>query len=139
MMAAQAGAETYKFKAPDGGSHFTNAPADPRYQRMGFLTGTEAGWLRLPEGDTAPYAREITDAASRYGIPERLVTAVIRAEAGVNPRAGSRKGAPGVMQLMPSTASGLRVRHSFDPPGDIDGGVPHLRGPLERLPRHLLF
>src|SRR5205807_1029397 len=84
--------------------------AAPRYQRMGFTTGTEAGWLRLPEGDTAPYAREITDAASRYGIPERLVTAVIRAESGFNPRAVSRKGAQGLMQLMPSTASVLGVR-----------------------------
>src|SRR2546421_10267360 len=105
MAAAPVGAETYKFKAPDGSTHFTNAPADPRYQRMGFTTGTEAGWLRLPEGDTAPYAREITDAASRYGIPERLVTAVVPAGARVNPRAGARQGAQGPMQPMPSTAS----------------------------------
>src|SRR5205807_9800616 len=123
----------YKFKAPDGSTHFTNAPADPRYQRMGFTTGTEAGWLRLPEGDTAPYAREITDAASRYGIPERLVTAVIRAESGFNPRAVSRKGARGLMQLMPSTASILGVRNSFDPGENIDGGARHLRGLIERF------
>ena len=40
VTAAPVGAETYKFKAPDGSTHFTNAPADPRYQRMGFTTGT---------------------------------------------------------------------------------------------------
>src|SRR5437764_8795800 len=132
-MGAPVGAETYKFKAPDGSTHFTNAPADPRYQRMGFTTGTEAGWLRLPEGDTAPYAREITDAASRYGIPEQLVTAVIRVESGFNPRAVSRKGARGLMQLMPSTASILGVRNSFDPGENIDGGARHLRGLIERF------
>jgi soluble lytic murein transglycosylase-like protein len=139
VSAAPAGAEMYKFKAPDGSTHFTNAPTDPRYQRMGFTTGTQAGWLRLPQGDPAPYAREITDAANRYGIPERLVTAVIRAESGFNARAVSRKGAQGLMQLMPSTASVLGVRNSFDPRENIDGGVRHLRGLLDRFPGNLSF
>jgi len=137
MTAAPAGAEMYKLKAPDGTTHFTNAPTDPRYQRMGFTSGTQAGWLHLPQGDTAPYAREITEAANRYGIPERLVTAVIRAESGFNPRAVSRKGAQGLMQLMPSTASVLGVRNSFDPRENIDGGVRHLRGLLDRFPGNL--
>ncbi len=139
VMAAPAGAQMYKFKAPDGTTHFTNAPNDPRYQRMGFTTGTEAGWLRLPQGDTRPYVREITEAANRYGVPERLVTAVIRAESGFNPRAVSRKGARGLMQLMPSTAAGLGVRNSFDPRENIDGGVRHLRGLLDRFPGNLPF
>jgi len=139
VTAAPSGAETYKFKAPDGSTHFTNAPTDPRYQRMGFTTGTQAGWLRLPQGDPAPYAREITDAASRYGIPERLVIAVIRAESGFNARAVSRKGAQGLMQLMPSTASVLGVRNSFDPRENIEGGVRHLRGLLDRFPGNLSF
>src|SRR5437867_4716942 len=129
----------YKFKAPDGSTHFTNAPADPRYQRMGFTSGTEAGWLRLPQGDPEPYAREITEAANRYGIPERLVTAMIRAESGFNPRAVSRKGAQGLMQLMPGTAAVLGVRNSFDPAENIDGGVRHLRGLLERYGNNLPF
>jgi hypothetical protein len=139
MFAVPAGAQTYKFKAPDGSTHFTNAPADPRYQRMGFTSGTQAGWLRLPQGDTKPYAHEITEAANRYGIPERLVTAVIRAESGFNPRAVSRKGAQGLMQLMPSTASVLGVRNSFDPRENIEGGVRHLRGLLDRFPGNLPF
>jgi hypothetical protein len=139
LTVAPADAEMYKFKAPDGTTHFTNAPTDPRYQRMGFTSGTQAGWLRLPQGDPAPYAREITDAAGRYGIPERLVTAVIRAESGFNPRAVSRKGAQGLMQLMPSTASVLGVRNSFDPRENIEGGVRHLRGLLDRFPGNLPF
>ena len=139
LTAAPAGAEMFKFKAPDGTTHFTNAPTDPRYQRMGFTSGTQAGWLRLPQGDPSPYAREIIDAAGRFGIPERLVAAVIRAESGFNPRAVSRKGAQGLMQLMPSTASVLGVRNSFDPRENIEGGVRHLRGLLDRFPGNLPF
>src|SRR5436305_14942436 len=131
-MAAPAGAEMYKFKAPDGTTHFTNAPTDPRYQRMGFTSGTQAGWLRLPQGDPSPYAREIIDAAGRYGIPERLVTAVIRAESGFNPRAVSRKGAQGLMQLMPSTASVLGVADRFDAAANADAGTRYLRNLLEQ-------
>jgi hypothetical protein len=130
-------AETFKLKAEDGSTHFTNAPTDPRYQRLGLTTGSQAGWLRLPQGDTSPYVHEITAAANRYGIPERLVRAVIRAESGYNPRAVSRKGAQGLMQLMPATASTLGVRNSFDPRENIDGGVRHLRGLIDRFPGNL--
>jgi soluble lytic murein transglycosylase-like protein len=61
------------------------------------------------------------------------VTAVIRVESGFNPRAVSRKGARGLMQLMPATAVQLGVRDSFDPAENIDGGVRHLRGLIERF------
>ena len=57
--------------------HFTNAPTDPQYQRMGVTSGTDAGWLRLPDGDTAPYLQEIRDAAERHGLPFKLVSAVV--------------------------------------------------------------
>lgn len=134
---ADAGAEVYKLTAPDGTLHFTNAPTDPGYRRMGVATGTAAGWLRLPQGETAPFVREIRDAAERYGVPVKLVTAVIRAESGFNARAVSRKGAQGLMQLMPGTASTLGVRNSFDPRENINGGVRHLRGLIDRFPDSL--
>jgi soluble lytic murein transglycosylase-like protein len=136
VAAAQpARAEMYRFSAPDGTLHFTNAPTDPRYQRMGFTSGTGAGWLRLPAGalGSAAYLPEIKAAADRYGVPEKLVSAVIRVESGFNPRAVSRKGARGLMQLMPATASVLGVRNTFDPEQNIDGGVRHLRGLIDRF------
>ncbi len=139
VCAAPAGAEMYKLTAPDGTVHFTNAPSDPRYQRMGITSGTEAGWLRLPQGDTAPYLLEIRDAAERYGVPIKLVSAVIRAESGFNSRAVSRKGAQGLMQLMPTTAATLGVRNSFDPRENIEGGVRHLRGLIDRFTNNLPF
>jgi hypothetical protein len=131
-------AEMYKLTDSNGTVHFTNAPTDPRYQRLGVASGTAAGWLRLPYGrDQGPYVDEIRDAAERYDVPIKLVSAVIRAESGFNPRAVSRKGAQGLMQLMPATASLLGVRNSFDPRQNIDGGVRHLRGLIDRFPHSL--
>jgi len=124
---APAGAEMYKLTAPDGTQHYTNAPTDPRYQRMGFPSGTAAGFLRLPQAESGQYQSEIKDAADRYQVPIKLVSAVIRAESGFNARAVSPKGAQGLMQLMPQTANILGVRNSFDPRENIEGGVRHLR------------
>jgi soluble lytic murein transglycosylase-like protein len=75
----------------------------------------------------------IRGAAQRHGVPEQLISAVIRVESGYNARAVSRKGARGLMQLMPGTAAILGVRDSFDPVENIDGGVRHLRGLLDRF------
>lgn len=135
--AGTAHAEIYRLKESDGTVHFTNAPTDPRYRGMGFASGTSAGWLRLPGGGGSRYAVEIRDAAERYGVPERLVSAVIRVESAFNPRAVSSKGARGLMQLMPETASVLGVRNTFDPYENIDGGVRHLRGLIERFSNNL--
>jgi Transglycosylase SLT domain/Domain of unknown function (DUF4124) len=129
---APAGAQVYKLSANDGTVHFTNAPTDPRYRSLaGYSSGTAAGWLRLP--DTVRYGSEIKAASERYSVPERLVHAVIRVESAFNPRAVSVKGAQGLMQLMPETASMLGVRNSFDPQQNIDGGVRHLRGLIDRF------
>ena len=69
----------------------------------------------------------------------KLVSAVIQAESGFNPRAVSRKGAQGLMQLMPTTAATLGVRNSFDPRQNIDGGVRHLRSLIDRFANNLPF
>jgi hypothetical protein len=135
--AAPAGAETYQFIGPDGAVHFTNVPSDPRYRRMNGVSasssGTAEGFFRVPQSLPAPSLTEmIRHAAQRHGVPEQLVSAVIRVESGFNARAVSRKGAQGLMQLMPGTAAILGVRDSFDPMDNIDGGVRHLRGLLDR-------
>ena len=137
VFASPAGAQVYRLTETDGTVHLTNAPTDPRYRRTNFTSGTQAGWLRLPAGDTTPYLDVIRATAQRYGVPDRLVSAVIRAESGFNPRAVSRKGAQGLMQLMPGTASVLGVRNSFDPTQNIDGGVRHLRTLIDRFPGNL--
>jgi soluble lytic murein transglycosylase-like protein len=134
MVASPAAAQVYRLSENDGTVHFTNAPTDPRYRSLaGYVSGSAAGWLRVPNATSARYGTEIRDASGRYGVPERLVHAVIRAESAFNPRAVSVKGAQGLMQLMPETASMLGVRNSFDPGQNIDGGVRHLRSLIDRF------
>src|SRR5436309_9741763 len=74
----------------------------------------------------------IRDVAVRYDIPPILVAAIVEAESEFNPRAVSRRGAQGLMQLMPGTASSLQVSDSFDPYENIEGGVRHLRRLMDR-------
>jgi soluble lytic murein transglycosylase-like protein len=140
--AAPASAETFRLVGPDGTVHFTNAPSDPRYRRMGIAptsSGTAEGFFRVPQALKAgsTLTEIIRVAAERHGVSEQIVAAVIRVESGFNARAVSPKGARGLMQLMPGTAAILGVRDSFDPASNIDGGVRHLRGLLDRYGNNL--
>jgi hypothetical protein len=74
----------------------------------------------------------VTAASGTYRLDPDLVNSVIRAESGFNVRAVSPKGAQGLMQLMPQTASALGVRNAFDPQANIEGGTRYLRELLER-------
>lgn len=75
---------------------------------------------------------QIDEVATRHRVPPRLVAAVIAVESEFNPRAVSRRGAQGLMQLMPATAAHLDVQDSFDPRENIEGGVRHLRVLMDR-------
>lgn len=145
-------AEVVQLNGPDGTVYFTNTPRDPRYRRIGIAPvapvireavarggqASGAGSFKT-RGRDAGIGAQIRDAADRYGVPEELVRAVIRVESGFNPRAVSGKGALGLMQLMPATASQLGVRDVFDTAENIDGGVRHLRGLIERFDNNLPF
>jgi len=74
----------------------------------------------------------VSSASGRYHLDPDLVNSVIRAESGFNAKAVSPKGAQGLMQLMPSTASKLGVSNAFDPRANVDGGTRYLRELLER-------
>ena len=80
----------------------------------------------------SPYGELIREAAERHAVAPELVESVIRAESNFEPRAVSRKGARGLMQLMPDTARLLGVENVFDVRQNIDGGTRHLRSLMDR-------
>lgn len=86
-----------------------------------------------PPAAPAPSLPQIVNQASdRHLIDADLIHSVIRAESGTNARALSPKGAQGLMQLMPQTASRLGVKDAFDAAANVDGGTQYLRELLER-------
>jgi len=75
----------------------------------------------------------IIRAASRYNVDAALIKAVIKAESGYNARAVSKRGAMGLMQLMPGTAEELGVVDGFNPEHNINGGVRYLKRLMDRF------
>ena len=81
----------------------------------------------------AAYKALITRLATAHGVDARLVHAVIAVESAYQPRARSRKGARGLMQLMPATARQYGVRNAYHAPANLEAGVKHLRTLLDRF------
>jgi hypothetical protein len=84
-----------------------------------------------------PYADHIAEASRRFGVPAAWIRAVMRAESAGDPRALSRKGAMGLMQIMPVTWTGLRLRHRlgadpYDPRDNIIAGAGYIRELFDR-------
>ncbi|QSX75135.1 transglycosylase SLT domain-containing protein [Lysobacter arenosi] len=92
--------------------------------------GVDFGTVGL---NTEAYRREIAAAARDFGVDEAVVRAVIHAESAYNPRALSRVGAQGLMQLMPATARRFGVANVFDIGQNIRGGVQYLAWLLKRF------
>jgi soluble lytic murein transglycosylase-like protein len=74
----------------------------------------------------------IHEVSARYNVDPALIRAVIQTESNWNSKAISRKGALGLMQLVPGTARQLGVNNAFDPKQNLDGGVRYLHSLLER-------
>lgn len=124
--------DIYRYEDEEGVVHFTDAPTDKRFKIFMRDLKKEKQLRRtfkLPgyAQDPAQFDPLIDSCALQYGVEKSLIKAVIHAESGYNPNAVSRKGAQGLMQLMPKTAQGLKVRNSFDPEENIRGGVKYLR------------
>ncbi len=83
------------------------------------------------------YDKYINFYGVRYNIDPHLIRAMIRTESGFNPKAVSKKGARGLMQLMPGTAKELKVDDVFDPKQNIEGGTRYLRSLLDTFKEDL--
>ncbi len=84
-------------------------------------------------GREKKYYNIIHDAAERYGVEPALIKAIIMAESSYNHRAISKRGAVGLMQLMPKTADALGVDDLFDPALNIDGGARYIKQLLDQF------
>lgn len=89
----------------------------------------------IPEAvlNARPFADLISTSAAAHDLDVRLVHAVIEQESNYQARARSKKGARGLMQLMPDTARQYGVRNSYDPKSNIEAGVKHLKDLMSRL------
>jgi soluble lytic murein transglycosylase-like protein len=82
-----------------------------------------------------PYGEIISAMSEAHGVDPMLVRALIQVESNYQARARSRKGAMGLMQLMPSTARVYNVRNPFDPKANIEAGIKHLKSLIDRFGR----
>ena len=121
-------AEIYQFVGRDGSISLTNVPSDSRYRKIEI----ESSRLHstLSEREIEPLIRRHS---SRQQLHPALIRAVIKAESNFDPRAVSRAGAIGLMQLMPQTAMRLDVRDMYDPDDNVGGGTKYLRQLLDRF------
>ncbi len=115
----------YRYVDEHGQLHFTNVPTTSQYR---FYSG---------EGDKFRLEAIISHFAERFQLEGALIKAVIKVESDFNPQVVSRKGAQGLMQLMPATAREVGVNNPFDPSESIYGGSLYLRKMLDSFDRNL--
>jgi soluble lytic murein transglycosylase-like protein len=131
----QAWANIYVFTAEDGTVSLSNVPVDRRYKVMLPAAGEPeknvAGNASANLANKARFDKIISEVADTYGVDEALLHAVITVESRYSPNAVSRKGAAGLMQLMPETARRYGVADSLDPVQNLHGGTRYLRDLLK--------
>jgi soluble lytic murein transglycosylase-like protein len=130
-------AEVYFYKDARGVYHFTTKPragAEPFRIAPTRRPATEPAVARSTTmGGSGRYDELIRECARRYAVDPALVKAVIHAESGFNRHVVSRRGARGLMQLMPRTARIYGVRDLSDARQNVLAGVKHLRALLDRF------
>lgn len=94
----------------------------------------KSGSAALEPGELRKLVREVS---TEHGLDPKLIDALVRVESGYNPNAVSRKGAMGLMQLMPATAKRLKVENPFNPAENIRGGVQEFSRLVDRYSGNL--
>jgi soluble lytic murein transglycosylase len=119
--------DIYRYQDKNGVWHFTNIKSDKRY-KLYIRTS-----LKKPADYIRDYSAIINQASRRFGIESSFIKAVIKAESDFDYKAVSRKGARGLMQLMPKTMDQMEVKDPFNPEENIFGGTRYLSLLLERF------
>jgi soluble lytic murein transglycosylase-like protein len=150
-LSVNAHADIYQFVDESGVVHFTNVPGgrvkkdakvhaearDPASSSAAARPAPPAAGNQRTEDIPVSYVNIINSTCERFGVDPSLVHAMVKVESDFNPFAISRKGAMGLMQLMPQTASTMNVRNTFSPHENIEGGVKYLRYLLDRYEGNL--
>jgi soluble lytic murein transglycosylase-like protein len=122
----------YRYVDENGVIHFTNCPRDPKFKLYIRESKEDVGDDNNSSSvsyikDSNQYDSLISEFSRKYQVDFAVIKAIIRAESGFNPLATSRKGAKGLMQLMPETAQRVNVSNVFNPRENIEGGVRHFK------------
>ena len=122
-------ADIYMYIDKDGTACFTNlVPPTPKYQ---VIIKERKRFSR--SYSTNRYDKHIRDASRRHGVSFPLLKAIMKAESDFDPKAVSKKGAKGLMQIMPSNFRTLRIKDPFNPRENIMGGAHYFRQMLDRF------
>ncbi|HUH66750.1 MAG TPA: lytic transglycosylase domain-containing protein [Syntrophales bacterium] len=126
-IALPASADIYKYEDAQGVIHLTNVPTESGIKYTLVMKEKRILLDRKLGDNMSQYDELIVKVSEKHKIEPALIKAIIKAESNFNHRAVSPKGARGLMQLMPATASSLQVQDSFHPENNIEGGVRYLR------------
>jgi len=123
-------ADIYMFIDSQGVLHFTNTPTSSQYKL--YIKERPK-----PAAATIQYDEIIQEASKRYGLSFFLIKAMIKVESNFDSRAVSKKGALGLMQIMPQNLQAFNIREPYDPKDNIMGGARYFKSLIERFDEKL--
>ena len=124
-------ADIYMYIDENGVMHFTNTPTSNQHDYKIYIKERTAVSAKFSTTDK--YDHFISEASRQYGVDSKLLKAMIKAESDFDPRAISKKGAMGLMQIMPENFEMLDLKNPFDPWENIKAGARYFKALHERF------